>query len=119
VDRRYNIVKIPNAALRFYPSPQHVRPADLPILEGKLEAIEDTAERGAAGDSSGSAEDRSRRQTQRHRRHVWVTEGAFLRAVEVTTGLSDSSLTEMSDGPLKEGDALVTGIRPAAFVRTR
>lgn len=119
VDHRADVVKIPNAALRFYPAPKHVRPADLPVLEGNLQAKGGDAEGVTTAESSLSALDRTQRRMQRHRRHVWVAEGNLLRAVEVTTGLSDSSLTEMVEGPLKKGDLLVTGIRPAAFAAAR
>ena len=34
VDERKEMLKIPNAALRFYPNPQHVREADRKLLEG-------------------------------------------------------------------------------------
>jgi HlyD family secretion protein len=45
----------------------------------------------------------------RTRRHVWVRDGDFLRALEVTTGLSDNKYTEMVAGPLVEGQMLVAG----------
>src|SRR5262245_25664284 len=34
VDRRQKVLKIPNAALRFFPQPQHVRQEDRALLEG-------------------------------------------------------------------------------------
>ncbi|MBM3203566.1 hypothetical protein FJZ55_06660 [Candidatus Woesearchaeota archaeon] len=58
-----------------------------------------------------SAEERSQLRRDRNRRHVWIAQGDFLRAVEVVTGLSDSQFTEMIEGPLKAGDELVTGIK--------
>ncbi|MDZ4688544.1 MAG: efflux RND transporter periplasmic adaptor subunit [Planctomycetaceae bacterium] len=114
VDHRDDVVKIPNAALRFYPAAKHVRPADLPILEGNLLASDDQ-DGAQQTESSLSAMDRTERRTQRNRRHVWVTDGHLLRAVEVTTGLSDSQFTEMTAGTLKKDDMLVVGIRPAQF----
>jgi len=114
VDHRDDVIKIPNAALRFYPAAKHVRPADLPILEGNLLASDDQA--GAQQtESSLSALDRTERRTQRNRRHVWVADGHLLRAVEVTTGLSDSQFTEMTAGTLQKDDVLVVGIRPPQF----
>jgi HlyD family secretion protein len=56
-----------------------------------------------------SADERSELRRERHRRHVWIAEGRWLRAVEVVTGLSDSKFTEMVEGTLKVGDNLVTG----------
>ena len=35
VERREDVLKIPNSALRFFPQPQHVRTEDKPLLEGR------------------------------------------------------------------------------------
>ena len=114
VSFRDNVVKVPNAALRFYPDAKHVRKEDLPILEGH---IEQTAERNdndtQQSEKTLSADERSQLRKDRDRRHVWVQEGAKLRAVSVVTGLSDSRYTEMVEGDLKPGDVLVTGIQVA------
>lgn len=114
VDHRDDVVKIPNSALRFYPNAKHVRPADLPILEGQgISSSSSGPDEASSSEQSMSAEERSQLRRDRHRRHVWVAEGDLLRAVEVVTGLSDSQSTEMIEGTLKEGDILVTGIQTA------
>ncbi|MFL5005175.1 MAG: hypothetical protein ACJ8DK_07535, partial [Microvirga sp.] len=59
-----------------------------------------------------SADEKAELKRQRNRRHVWVLEGEFLRAVEVTTGLADGNNTELVSGDLKVGQKLVTGIQP-------
>ena len=112
VDHRDDVVKIPNSALRFYPNAKQVRPADIPILEGQAQANPND-EQGEAQQSekSLSAQERAQLRKDRHRRHVWVAEGDLLRAVEVTTGLSDSQFTEMVTGKLQKGDMLVTGVQ--------
>ncbi|MES2792299.1 MAG: efflux RND transporter periplasmic adaptor subunit [Planctomycetota bacterium] len=115
VDHRDKVIKIPNSALRFYPLAKHVRPADLPILEGNVQATSTEDEESQQSENSLSADERTKLRKERSRRHVWVVDGDFLRAVEVTTGLSDSKFIEMVDGKLKPGDALVTGIQPAQF----
>ena len=46
---------------------------------------------------------------------VWKIDGEFLSAVELATGISDSEFTELVSGELKEGDRLVTGIRPKEY----
>ena len=111
VERRADVVKIPNSALRFFPLPQQVREADKPLLEGKWDernSQEQTSEAGL------SAKDRAESRKKRNRRHVWVQDGTKLRAVEIQTGLSDSQFTELVKGELKRGDKLVIGIQPAA-----
>lgn len=119
VDHRNKVVKIPNAALRFYPLAKHVRPVDLPILEGNVQATSTEEEEEQKTDNSLSAMERAEMRKERARRHVWVSDGDHLRAVEVTTGLSDSKFTEMVSGDLKSGDALVTGIQPAQFAQQK
>jgi HlyD family secretion protein len=108
VDRRHNVVKVPNAALRFFPQAQHVRDEDKPLLEGKTiddDNDEQTQETGL------SAIERAEASRKRNLRHVWVQDGYKLRAVEVHTGLSDSKFTELVSGQLKPGDKLVIGIQ--------
>lgn len=112
VDHRDNVVKIPNAALRFYPSPHQVRPADRDILEGTDQPKNESQEESKQTENSLSAMERAQMRKERNRRHVWVADGDFLlRAIEITTGLSDSQFTEMLTGELNEGDELVTGIK--------
>jgi HlyD family secretion protein len=120
VDHRDDVIKIPNAALRFYPNAKHVRPQDLPILEGEGTSSPSSGQDEAqSSEQSMSADERSQRRRDRHRRHVWVADGDLLRAVEVVTGLSDSQFTEMIDGTLTKGDVLVTGIQTAQFGAAR
>lgn len=107
VDRREGVVKIPNAALRFFPQPQHVRPEDRHLIEGGQESLsaEQTAE------SQLSAQERAAARRNRRLRHVWVQDELLLRAVAVETGLSDSQYTELVSGNLRPGDRVVTGIQ--------
>ncbi|GDY09882.1 RND transporter [Planctomycetia bacterium] len=112
IDQRDDVIKIPNAALRFYPNVKQVRPEDVATLEGQGQSS--TAENqddAQQSEKSLSAQERAQLRKDRHRRHVWVADGDLLRAVEVTTGLSDSQFTEMVSGTLKRSDVLVTGVQ--------
>ncbi|MCI0684273.1 MAG: efflux RND transporter periplasmic adaptor subunit [Gemmataceae bacterium] len=100
-------LRIPNAALRFYPQRDQVRPEDRHILENKPQAASDE---GVA--ATPSAQEKAEARRHRNRRHVWVVDGDFLRAVEVVTGLSSAHHTEMVAGELVEDQKLVTGIQP-------
>lgn len=114
VDHRADVIKIPNAALRFYPNPAQVRPEDKAVLEGTDQPKNEGQDQEEAQqtETTLSAKERSQLRKDRNRRHVWVADGDFLlRAVEVTTGLSDSQYTEMLTGELRAGDELVTGIK--------
>jgi HlyD family secretion protein len=111
VDRREEVVKIPNSALRFFPQLQHVREEDRPLLEGKqVEKADDEQ----ITDSALAANERVAARKKRNRRHVWIQAGAKLKAVEVETGISDSYFTELVSGELKPGDKLVIGIQANA-----
>ncbi|MBM4057741.1 MAG: efflux RND transporter periplasmic adaptor subunit, partial [Planctomycetes bacterium] len=108
VDRRDDVVKVPNGALRFYPLRDHVRPADRPILDGRALEADDQA-RGAAP----SAAARADAEAERRRRHVWVVEpDGLLRAIAVVTGIGDHRSTEIVSGDVKPGARLVVGIAP-------
>jgi HlyD family secretion protein len=104
-----DVLRIPNAALRFYPTREQVRAEDRKLLEIAATAVPDDQDRS---DTNISAQDKAEMRRRRNRRHVWVVEGEFLRAVEVITGLTDSKNTELTSGELNDGDKLVTGVQP-------
>ncbi len=108
VDECEDVIRIPNAALRFYPDVKHVREEDRKLLEGK--DWEQEADQN--DDAAMSAIERAEARKKRNTRHVWVVDGDFLKAVEVQTGLSDSKYTELVAGDVREGQQLVTGIEP-------
>ena len=101
-------LRIPNAALRFFPQREQVRPADRKLLDGE---VGDDGENESAN-AKRSATENAEVARDRNRRHVWVVDGDFLKAVEVVTGLSDNKFTELVSGELAEGQELVTGIKP-------
>ncbi len=103
------VLKIPNGALRFYPEREQVHPNDRPILDG-AERVIDPDEEQSTQSAVPSASERAAARKNSKRRHVWVQQGQFLRAIEVWTGLSDSKFTELAEGELSEGQKLVTGI---------
>jgi len=108
VERREEVIKVPNSALRFFPQLQHVRKEDKPLLEGKQETNNSEEQ---VTESALAASERAAARKKRNRRHVWVQEGYKLKAVEVETGISDSYFTELVSGELKPGDKLVIGIQ--------
>jgi HlyD family secretion protein len=103
-----DVLRIPNAALRFYPQRPQVRPEDHEILDNRGSS-EGESEEDAGG--TPSAEEKAERRRQRNRRHVWVIDGDFLRAVPVVIGISSSGYTELVSGDLAEGQKLVTGVQ--------
>jgi HlyD family secretion protein len=110
ISERPNVLRVPNAALRFYPKPEQVRLDDRPLLEG-LGPQADKDKDKQSTEPAPSARDKAAVNRQRNRRHVWVLEGDFLRAVEIVTGINDSKFTEVTSGDLEPGAKVVTGIR--------
>jgi HlyD family secretion protein len=100
-----NVLRLPNAALRFFPQREQVRPEDRPLLEAKNTAPSEN-------EGPRSAEEKAKLRAKRNTRLVWVVDGDFLRAVEIVIGLSDNTNTEVLSGALKEHDKVVTGIQP-------
>lgn len=109
VEERLDVVKIPNAALRFYPQKKHVRKEDQKLLEGTDWETENKTDEP---DVMLSAEEKAEARKSRNKRHVWVAEGTLLKAVAVVTGLSDSKFTELVSGDIAVDTKLVTGINP-------
>jgi HlyD family secretion protein len=118
IEEKKDVLKVPNAALRFFPEPKLVRPEDRALLEGVSindvpPLLDDELAGAASGASSGDGERPSRRA---RRRHVWIVDGDFLRAVEVEEGISDNRHTEVLSGELKEEQEVVVGIKPKELV---
>jgi HlyD family secretion protein len=104
IDRKQDVLKVPNAALRFYPAREQVRPEHRKVLDGVDSETEEAGETGLPATEKATAH------RDRNRRHVWVVDGEYLKPIEVTTGLSDYTYSELVSGELTEGQKLVTGI---------
>lgn len=112
IERKENVLKIPNAALRFYPPKREwVHVDDRPILDG-IEELNSAQSSQTSQAQNRSAADRAEMAKQRTRRHVWVSREGFLRAIPVITGISDNRMTELVEGDLAENDELVVGEMP-------
>lgn len=89
-DRRDDVLAVPNAALRFRPEGASVN---------------------AAGGQEGAGARRQRREGSEPvaapSRTVWVLVNGKPEAREVTTGLSDGRVTEITGGSLREGDLVI------------
>jgi len=109
VDERKEVLRVPNAALRFFPDQQFVREADRKLLEGV--GGDSDKEKEKPTEQRISANERAEARRRRTKRHLWVEDGEFLKAVPVEVGLSDSRYTELLSGDVKEGQSLVTGLK--------
>lgn len=109
VGKSTNALKVPNSALRFYPQPKQVRPEDRKLLEAKRPVAGEMEDQKS---TARSAEEKAELRRTRNRRHLWVTDGELLRAVEIVIGVSDSQYTEIVSGEIQEGSKVVIGIQP-------
>jgi HlyD family secretion protein len=101
IERRETCVRIPNAALRYFPEVQHVRESDRYLVTGLIES------QSADEEKEESASEKSTAASKRDERYVWVWEDPWLRAVPVTIGIRDSTWTELIKGEIKVDDVLV------------
>jgi HlyD family secretion protein len=101
-------LRVPNAALRFRPPADLARaaPSGLPVGSSSAEPAPAASERprGQRGPGGGRSGPRDEPEV----RTVWVLDGLEPRSVRIRTGISDGSLTEVTEGDLHEGDSLVT-----------
>ncbi len=115
VESKADVIKIPNEALRFYPSDSsRVRPEDRKLLDssrwqGYAGIFDDLADQDEQAEQELTAKDKTEAYKQNSTRHVWIVEGEYLKAIEIVTGLSNLTHHEMVSGDLKVGDRLVTG----------
>jgi HlyD family secretion protein len=112
-DRRRDVLSVPNSALRF-------RPEGVPPGGGAAAGAGAQRERGQGGQGGQRAEGRAHRGQDREagdevgpppvvKRTVYVLVDGKPVAREVTTGITDGRVTEITGGELKEGDAVITG----------
>jgi len=96
VDRRDNVLKVPNAVLRFRP---------VGTAESKAAAKGPPPKAGGRADASAAG-------------RVWIPgPDGQPKAVEVRTGLTDGTSTEIAAGPLKEADEVILGIAESAAAK--
>jgi HlyD family secretion protein len=107
-----DVIKIPNAALRYYPeNVAWVRPEDRPLLDGSQwnrTADSEADSEASAGQADGDETPKSKASNIRH---VWVVQDDLLQAIEVKIGFSESRYTILESGDLTPGMELVTGIK--------
>jgi HlyD family secretion protein len=99
--RRKDVLLVPNAALRWKPSPQQSAP------DARQEPVDLARHPSPTTRTDASAKGPGTR--PRNRATVWVRDGAFVRPVVVDIGLSDGSMTEIQDQSINEGTEVVVG----------
>jgi HlyD family secretion protein len=101
-----DVLRIPNAALRFRPPPGFG--GDRKGGSGTRGAGGFTGRAEAAEVAPGTAAPRRPDGGEGQGRMVWVVRGERPTPVRIRTGISDGTVTEVVSGDLQEGDAVVT-----------
>jgi len=109
-----NVLRIPNAALRFKPAESATTTTSTSQASGGASNPERAAAQmgqrgpgvtGAAGAFQGRAGQRKQTQT------VWTLDKDGKPVpVEIRTGITDGRTTQVVEGPLKEGDVVIVGL---------
>ncbi len=107
IEKKENVMRIPNAAIRFLPDVKYVHEDDKEIIDGTaFENVEDDGQQAEL-----TASQKQEAEIKRQRRHVWYLDGEKLRAIEIKIGISDNRYTEVLEGDVA-GRTLVSGIKP-------
>ena len=110
-----DILKVPNAAIWYLPdSKEHVHADDHNKLDFSLKMEEAESDRRKSALADKPIDESAEAIRKAATRHVWIRDGEKLRAVEIQVGVRDYQFTEVVGGDLKEGDQVVTGLKPKA-----
>jgi HlyD family secretion protein len=113
---RDNVLRVPNAALRFRPPPDFLAAgrngngggADGAARRGGAAAQGGGGRGEAAGRRDGAGPSGGGTPRDPDRRTVWVLRDGAPSPVRLRTGVSDGSTTEVLEGDLREGDVAIT-----------
>jgi HlyD family secretion protein len=106
MSRRNGVLMVPNAALRWTPTPEQVAPDAREAFAAAGAARKDRGR--PAAPAAGGGREAGGRGT------LWALGGDGVRPIPVKTGLSDGSMTEVEGPDLAEGQEIVIGVQPAA-----
>jgi HlyD family secretion protein len=96
---QHSVLLVPNAALRWHPPPEVIAPAFRPATPGAFPSQPRPPSDLPAG---------------RHPGTLWIADGEYVRPVQVTSGSSDGTETEVQGPDLKEGGQIVLGLQLAS-----
>lgn len=116
IDERNNVLKVPNAALRYVPTDANGQRIGFGGGTGNGQARRQRQSDGADGTGQGQARNNnnfappSAPVLEGQTRVVWVLgQDNQPQSRRIKVGLSDGSATEVVEGGLKEGDMVITG----------
>src|SRR5262249_42139668 len=101
-----DVLKVPNAALRFRPTPEML------AALGRTSAAPGRVA-GRDGGAGGGGPGRGGAGGSGPGRTLWVVRDGHPAPAQVTIGVSDGTFTEIASGPVQAGDAVLTGVESA------
>lgn len=108
-----NILKIPNSALRFKPPAEAEIDREEKAKDKTIKTSQEIGHEYALKKSGDQGEQQSGRistpRTSGRITTLWVLDNEKPRKIQVTTGISDGSYTEIMSGPLTEGQQVIVG----------
>jgi HlyD family secretion protein len=112
---RDNVLRVPNAALRFRPSPEVMGAVVLSSKKPKDGSAPPAAGRGSHG-GAGAGRPRTRgpmADGAEDGRPIWLLQGGAPKQIDIKVGATDGSKTEVVSGALAEGDLVIVDATPA------
>jgi HlyD family secretion protein len=124
VEHHSNVLKVPNAALRWKPKPDQIAPeardaaASAPVKQEGKESddqtageAKDTGAKGGEQKGKNPAKPTETKTAHSHHDHgrIWVKEGNYVKPIEVRVVASDGTDTEISGKDVKEDMEVVIG----------
>ncbi len=100
VDERHDVLRVPNAALRWRP-----QPAELAADQRAGFAKQGVRREDSGADTVAPGE----KGNHQNRGTLWSEENGFVRPILVETGISDGAMTEIVRGQVGEGTLVVVG----------
>jgi len=113
LSRRSNVLRVPNAALRWKPSPEQVSPKFREAFKNSTPVKK--GQKGGKGLGSGSTRSSVR---SGNSGVIWLLEGQYVRPLSVRVGLTDGATTEVQGNGLTENLQVVTGVQTPVMKRT-
>ena len=108
-----DVLKVPNAALRFRPTPELLASLGRTSASpGRVAGRDGTGRDGPAGGGGGAA-GRGGATGNGPGRTLWVLRDGRPTPTQVTIGVSDGTFTEIASGSVQPNDAVLTGVESA------
>jgi HlyD family secretion protein len=123
LERRPDVLEVPNAALRYVPAIELVSPAAREAAANAAttapaDAASKPVEAQGSGGHDGNGNGGKRKGGRSKISRIWVQDGLFVRPITVKTGLTDGAMTEVTGEGLEENLQVIVGEQSTAEKNT-